>query len=129
MIDIKTRKDKDTSFTCVDIAITRGDSAYLTLNIRDRMHHPILISNQDILHIQVRDKPNGGNILFEGTVENDPNDNSLIWHIYPEETKTAPKDNYFWDAQVEFSNGDIFTWIPVSNFTLLPEVTEKDRGD
>ena len=45
MIDIKTRKDKDTSFTCVDIAITRGDSAYLTLNIRDRMHHPILISN------------------------------------------------------------------------------------
>lgn len=126
MINIKKRKDPQNDFFCVDISITRGDSAYLSLNIRDKLHHPIELGDQDILHIQVREKPNGGTILFDGTVETEV-DNSLTWHIHPEDTKQAPKNAYFWDAQIEYSNGDIFTWIPVSNFILLPEVTEKSR--
>ena len=127
MISIKKRKDPQNDFSCVDISITRGDSAYLSLNLRDKLRHPIELGNQDILHIQVREKPNGGTILFEGTIENDLNDDSLIWHIYPEDTKQAPKNEYFWDAQIELFNGDVFTWIPVSKFILLPEVTEKDK--
>ena len=31
--------------------------------------------------------------------------------------------DYYWDAQVEFSNGDIFSFIPVSKFKLISEVT------
>ena len=123
MIDIIKRREKD--HFCWDIAITRGDSGYLDLDPTDLRGKSIVLGDDDLMHIQVREQPNGGSILFEGLIEKD---NGLVWHILPENTESASKDRYFWDAQIEFSNGDVFTWVPASNFTLLPEVTEKDGG-
>lgn len=35
---------------------------------------------------------------------------------------------YYWDAQVEYANGDVFTFVEVSRFTLLPEITLLNNG-
>lgn len=35
---------------------------------------------------------------------------------------------YYWDAQVEYTNGDVFTFVEVSRFTLLPEITLLNNG-
>lgn len=125
MIEIKRTKVPESRFVRCDIYLTRGDSAYLDCDVKDRSGKPITLGSEDNLHIQVREAPDGGNVLFEGQVESDGR--GLVWHILPEQTKTAPKSRYYWDAQIEFSNGDVFTWIPASEFVLTPEVTEKDR--
>lgn len=107
-----------------DVYLTRGDSAYITIYITDKDGNNIEINNGDIISIQVRDRPDG-DVLFDGVIETDE-ENQFIWHIQPQDTKTADKDEYCWDAQIEFSNGDIFTFIPVSKFIILPEITKED---
>ena len=49
-------------------------------------------------------EPNTGTFLFDGTIER--SDDGIIWHIRPEDTNDAEIGDYYWEAQVEFSNGD-----------------------
>lgn len=107
-----------------NIQITRGDSAYITLNIKDIAGSDVTLGENDTVRCQVREEPNGGTILFEGEILRE--DSTFTWHIRPEDTKDAPKDSYYWDAQIELENGDIFSFIPVSCFCIIPEVTEEE---
>lgn len=126
MIVVKTRKSKDPTLTCWDIYLTRGDSGYIDFDLVDEAGNPIDIGENAIVRCHVRKAPNGGDLLFEGQIE--VVDNKATWHIVPDNTKNAELDEYFWDAQLECSNGDVFTFVPVSSFKLMPEVTEKE-GD
>ena len=125
MIYIKERKEKINGVTYVyeDIYLTRGDSAYLDFPLTDKDGNPIVLGDGDHLRCQVRKEPNGGEVLFEGIIEEGE---TYTWHIVPSDTKDAPLDTYVWDAQVEYSNGDIFTFVNVSNFTILKEVTDEE---
>jgi len=105
------------------ISITRGDSAYIQLDISDMSGEPVTLSSRDIVRCQVRKRPNDGELVFEGDIIRSDQDNSIVWHIHPEDTMNEFVGTYYWDAQVEFTNGDIFTFIPVSKFKLLPEIT------
>ena len=109
-----------------DISMTRGDSAYITLVITDETGAKVNLTENDTVHCQVRVKPNSGKLVVNGTATKQGED--YLWHITPEQTRNLYVDTYYWDAQVEFSNGDIFTFIPVSRFTLLDEVTKNVEG-
>lgn len=103
-----------------NISLTRGDSAYITLTINTD-NGTYLLQDGDEVRVQVRDVPNTGELLFEGIVEK--TEDGVIWHILPEQTSNLDVKTYYWDAQLQTSNGDIFTFIPASAFKLLDEVT------
>lgn len=113
------------------IKITRGDSAYLTINVADADGNPYILENEDKVRVQVRSKYNDDEnegFLFEGEVT-DNGDGTVIWRIKPEDTATAnPATAYYYDVQLEIGE-DIFTIIS-SKFKILNEVTlPKSDGD
>lgn len=106
------------------ISLTRGDSAYITLVINQKVDNedvPYELNDGDVVRCQVRNRPNDGELLFAGQI--DIVRDEIIWHIRPEDTKDAEVTEYYWDAQVETANGDIFTFISSSIFKLTDEVT------
>ena len=119
MIEIKKRKvSSGPSLTCYDIYITRGDSAFLDFELKDSSGQPLILGDNDLVRCEVRESGNGGPLLFEGIIENN---NS--WHIRPEDTRGATLSEYVYDIQIEYASGDVYTFIPLSNFVLLPEST------
>ena len=114
-----------------DISLTRGDSAYIPLQIFDASGNAIVPAAGDVVRCQVRDAVNDGQLLFEGLIEygtviddEGNEEQQMTWHIRPEDTRDANmKKSYVYDVQIECSNGDIFTVIPAANFTIMDEVT------
>lgn len=51
-----------------NISITRGDSAYITIDIFDGSGNAIIPGDGDVVRCQVRDAVNDGNLLFEGEI-------------------------------------------------------------
>lgn len=108
-----------------DIKLTRGDSAYLTIDILDLKKNPYFLDPEnDDIRVQVRWKYNDDNeeaLLFEGDIINN-GDGTATWHIKPQDTEGADISiDYFYDIEVKIDN-DIFTIIS-ANFKLLNEVT------
>lgn len=107
------------------IKITRGDSAYYTITLKDLDGNDYeLDPESDVIRVQVRtvynDDDNEG-LLFEGTVT-DNGDGTATWHILPEDTAQAdPKQRHYYDIQLE-TGGDVFT-IVSGKFKILNEVT------
>ena len=113
-----------------NIKITRGDSAYLTINITDADGNPYFLNNQDRIRIQVRDRYNDDfneGFLFEGDVT-DNQDGTVTWHILPSDTALADPDiEYYYDVQLETWE-DVFTFIS-AKLKVLNEVTLPKVGD
>lgn len=103
-----------------NISLTRGDSAYITLTINTENDEYVL-NEGDVVRIQVRDAPSIGKLIFEADI--DTVNDELIWRIHPEQTRNLNIQTYYWDAQLQTANGDVFTFIPVSSFRLMDEVT------
>ena len=105
------------------ISLTRGDSAYINFTLTDINGEPLQLAAGDRVRCQVRKEPVTGELLFDGEVTYSQQGNQITWHIHPSDTANAQIGTYYWDAQVEYANGDIYTFVDVSEFTLLPEVT------
>ena len=128
MLYLKKRREKrnDVDVTCFDLYLTRGDSAYIDLDISDNEGNPILPRAEDIIKCQVRDSEDDtATLIFEGQIEVS-NEGKYMWHIYPEDTNTLELTEYVYDIELELSEGDVFTFIPLSKFVLLPESTRKE---
>lgn len=104
------------------ISITRGDSAYISFALTNADGNPIDLSTEDKVRCQVRKEPVTGELLFDGEITQS-DEEGVIWHIRPEDTAELEVGEYFWDAQIEYADGDIFTFVDVSAFNVLPEVT------
>lgn len=105
-----------------NISITRGDSAYIQFRIKVNGQEAQL-SAKDVIRCQVRQNPDE-DLAFDGDILRDYNDSTMIvWHIKPEDTADLDTGTYFWDAQVEYENGDIYTFVNLSKFNILPEIT------
>ena len=73
------------------IKITRGDSAYFTINLTDAENNPYILEAEDKVRVQVRSKYNDDEnegFLFEGEIIDNGN-GTVVWHIKPEDTATA----------------------------------------
>ena len=103
-----------------NIALTRGDSAYITLYVEG-----IEPTESDVVRCQVRKTPNGGELLISAVATR--TEDGYEWYIRPEDTAELTPGTYVWDAQIEIvESGDIFTFVPVSDFVVMDEVTEVD---
>ena len=109
-----------------DISITRGDTAYIEFYLIDITGQPVVLDRDDIVRCQVRDECDG-DLIFEGEIDRNMENNQIIWHIHPYDTEDLDIGTYYWDAQVEYPNGDIFTFVDVSKFNVVKEITlQKD---
>lgn len=108
------------------IALTRGDSAYITLipTVSDDGTQYEL-QEGDVVRAQIRTAPNVGELIAEGEMLY-KDDGAIVWYLRPSDTKDLEVGDYYWDAQLELSNGDIFTFITSSQFKLTDEVTMHD---
>lgn len=120
---IRITKDKKTKQQHIEL--TRGDTAYLDFEIIDDNGNEFLLGENDIVKCQVRENvADDSPLLFEGVMEYA--DGKASMHIRPEDTEGKEVKTYVYDVEVEMENGDVFTFIPVSNFTLTDESTRKD---
>lgn len=104
-----------------DVYLTRGDSAYITISIDNMLGDEFVIDSVDMLQLQVRTEPNIGDLIFDGTLIE--SDGEYIWYIRPSDTNNLDIGTYYYDVQVTFPNGDVFTFIKASKFVLTDEVT------
>jgi len=110
-----------------NVYLTRGDSAYITLEIQN-----LVPSDDDVVRCQIRSCPSGGPVILDRVAERVSEDPVRhVWCIRPEDTAELPPGTYFWDAQIEVltpMGTDVFSFIPVSEFVVLDEVTEVENG-
>lgn len=103
-----------------NITITRGDSAYIDISIKDSKGNAYTPGADDKIRAQVRTDASSKTVLFESEIPYD----TLVWHIKPEDTESAQMGkSYVYDMEIETAEGDIFTFIPLSSFTISKEVT------
>ena len=109
------------------ISLTRGDSAVVEFFIPDITGKPAEITQEDTVTCQVRSTPNStGELVFAGRVTYSAEKNSIIWRIIPSDTSNLDPGTYYWDAEIDYANGDIYTFVGISKFIVLPEVTLKE---
>ena len=107
-----------------DLWITRGDDAYLDLELRQQTfpYDIYEFEDADSAVLSVRksrdeDVDNDNPILLQIPLKNGR------FHICSEDTKDMDFGNYSYDVQVTFSDGRINTVIGPNIFRILPEVT------
>lgn len=106
-----------------DIELTKGDSAYITVTLTDLQEQGIALREDDVVRCQVRAEQ--GTLIIDGEAVK-TEDGGLVWRIAPEDTKGIDPGEYVWDMQLELpDSGDVFTFIPLSNFELLEESTRR----
>ena len=105
------RIDKD------NIHLTKGDSAFLNLEIYNNQHVPYKVQDGDIITITVRNYIDNS-LVFTKSVQA-----GTCIAIEPTDTNAATIGRYKYDIQLETLAGEIYTIIPKSNFYLEEEVT------
>ena len=99
-----------------DIHLTKGDSAYLNVEITNDDGTPYAIKEGDTLTITV--KATNGTKIFSKTVQAYE---SII--IEPKDTIDAGVGRYKYDIQLNTEN-QVYTIIPVSSFFIEEGITE-----
>ena len=107
-----------------DLWVTRGDDAYLDLEIR-----------QQIFPYEIYNLNEGDSVLLtvRRSKDLDVDDSNPIliqlplvdgkFHIVPENTESLDFGNYIYDIQLTFADGIVNTIIGPNVFRILPEVT------
>ena len=104
-----------------DVRLTKGDSAYIKIELTDLQDREIMPREGDVIRVQIRTKQ--GQLMYSGEAECDGE--RILWHLAPGDTKDLIVAEYIWDMElVTFDGGDVFTFVPESFFELLGEVTK-----
>lgn len=106
------------SITGSEIKLTRGDTAYLSVGIKNKDGSTYEIRPDDTLSFSVKKFTKSQEYAFRKDVLG-----ISEFKILPEDTADLAFGTYKYDVQLTKSNGDIFTVIPASSFTLMDEVT------
>ena len=109
------------------IFITRGDSAYIDINISNPDGSKYELQDGDSIQCQVRTAANTGMLLINASTDNEKlyvdDDGAVVWHISPEDTRGLDIGTYCYDVQLTTAVGDVFTFIDNSVFKVTDEVT------
>lgn len=109
------------------ISITRGDSAYIEIGIKNPDGSAYLLQDGDTVQAQVRTVANTGELLVDASIENNKmyvnDDGIVVWHLTPEDTRDLDIGDYSYDIQLVTAGGDVFTFIENSPFRITDEVT------
>lgn len=99
------------------IHITRGDTAYMTLDLYDSTGKYIL-RDTDIVQLTVKENIDDNVFLFQKRLVEGQ------FKIESVDTKQLAFGNYIYDVQIIFENGDVNTVIEPSVFKICGEVTD-----
>lgn len=108
------------------IYLTRGDYAVLKIAVLDKDDNLVPLDGENaVIKVQVREPPgNGTPVLFDGDISYQ-GDGTALWTIHPSDTRGAEMEKYVYDVQIQLDDDIVFTFIPLSDFILLTESTEK----
>lgn len=102
-----------------DIYLTRGDTAQLTIGIRnDVTSMDYEMQPTDALHLTVRRQPSAESMVLISKVAVGNCDIKLT----PDDTAKISTGRYVYDAELH-TGDDVYTVIQCKTFNLLPEVT------
>lgn len=107
------------------VTITRGDSAYITLSIIKEDGSLYEFAEGDYIRGQVRKgKSRDSELIFDCTFSGETEEGAKIWVISPSDTDGVEPGRYYYDMQLVKFSGDVFTFIPVSEFIISADITE-----
>lgn len=106
-----------TGITDTDIRITRGDTAFLSVDLYDDKGKYELKSG-DKLELTAKHAIDDSAYSMHITA----NDNAVFTFKHSD-TANLEYGSYVYDIQLTLSNGDVFTVIPLSHIVILEEVT------
>lgn len=111
------------------IALTRGDSCYVQLQILDPDEQVHQLQENEVVSCFFRTAPNTGQLLFRGTIMRNVNEEIqdkngiVLLYIKPEDTRLQAVRKYYGDAQISYTDSDdVFTFMSVT-LKLTDEVT------
>lgn len=111
------------------IALTRGDSCYVQLQILDPDEQVHQLQENEVVSCFFRTAPNTGQLLFRGTIMRNVNEEIqdkngiVLLYIKPEDTRLQAVRKYYWDAQISYTDSDdVFTFMS-GTLKLTDEVT------
>lgn len=113
-----------------DLYLTRGDSAYLSIDVESqecRCSKPYNFTKGEKLYFTVKKNVRAKDFLFQKVYDSDvdglPENNVVIFKISPEDTEALSFGKYMYDVELVTANKDKFTIIKPSLFEVLSEVT------
>ena len=110
------------------ILLTKGDSAYIGIDLTDALGEDYEMKDGDKLTLTVRRSADAlADVKLQATSD------STTIRLSPEQTGKLSAGNYSYDVQLDTAAGDRFTIVGASststslnNFIILPEVTTND---
>lgn len=112
------------------ISITRGDSAQITLTIRDRVTgKPFVPGADDRLTFTVKRAVTDKEVLIIKTLDNGiiRQESDCLLLLLPEDTAVLPFGTYRYDVELVLVSGYTDTVIPPSLFIVTGEVTARGK--
>nr|DAQ59032.1 MAG TPA: hypothetical protein [Caudoviricetes sp.] len=112
------------------ISITRGDSAQITLTIRDRVTgKPFVPGADDRLTFTVKRAVTDKEVLIIKTLDNGiiRQESDCLLLLLPEDTAVLPFGTYRYDVELVLVSGYTDTVIPPSPFIVTGEVTARGK--
>lgn len=112
------------------ISITRGDSAQITLTIRDRVTgKPFVPGADDRLTFTVKRAVTNKEVLIIKTLDNGiiRQESDCLLLLLPEDTAVLPFGTYRYDVELVLVSGYTDTVIPPSPFIVTGEVTARGK--
>ena len=101
------------------IKITRGDTAKLTISIRNDLNSSnYVIGEHDTLTLTVKKSVKDPTFCFQKSVQG-----SNVINIKPTDTNTLDFGKYKYDVQFTTESDEVYTIIEPSVFEILQEVT------
>ena len=107
-----------TGITDTDIRLTRGDTAFLSVELFDDSGKYDLKTG-DKLELSAKKSINDTSYSIHITANND-----AVFTFNPSDTANLAYGSYLYDIQLTLANGDIFTVIPLSHIVICEEITQ-----
>ncbi len=104
------------------LSMIRGDTETLTVACQNTAGEAVPFVDGDIVYFTVKKSVRDEEKALQKIVT-DFLEGEAIIEIYPEDTKHLNFGKYVYDVQLTKANGDIFTIVPASGFSIEGEVT------
>lgn len=102
-----------------EISLTRGDTLKVNVSITQgngvEQYIPLA---SDVITFGLKKSINDAECLIEKNIPYD----TMLLSIEPEDTKSLEFGNYVYDIQIQFANGDVYTFIAEKKFAITGEV-------
>lgn len=101
------------------IVMTRGDTANIAVEVRDKENNLYTPTDGDTIRFAVKQTYSDDSVLIEKNIPID----TLLLHLDPSDTKDLEQPSeYVFDVQITFNNGDVDTFIPNGRLIITQEV-------